>query len=262
VVDGAGEASGSGEVVDSAGEASGSGEVVDGAGELVGAVDRAVGAVAGWLRWADLTFSTYKPASEVNRFDTGDLAAGDCCPELRHIIALCHRLQGLTDGYFDAWVTGHFDPSGIVKGWSVQQASLMLARAGYPDHVVDGGGDIVLSGRPGGDGLWKVGVRHPLQPGALSAALALGGGAVATSGTYERGLHVIDPRTGRPATDLVSVTVVGPDMVYADAYATAALAMGTQAPDWLSGLDGYESQVISASGRGWWTPGFEQLTAR
>jgi FAD:protein FMN transferase len=220
----------------------------------------AVDAAVDWLRWADLTFSTYKEASEVNRFDRGELAAGDCCPEMRHIMALCHRFQEQTDGYFDAWATGHFDPSGIVKGWAVQQASLALARAGYAAHVVDGGGDIVLSGSPGDHELWKVGVRHPFQPGAYCARLWLPGGAIATSGTYERGHHVVDPRTGRPATDLVAVTIVGPDMVSADAYATAALAMGVGAPGWLGGLEGYESQVVSSSGRGWWTPGFERLS--
>ena len=235
----------------------------DGTGDWAGAAgaDAAIDAAVAWLHWADRTFSTYKPASEVNRFDRGELGAGDCCAETRHIIALCHRFHGLTDGYFDAWATGHFDPSGIVKGWAVQETSLLLARAGFAHHLVDGGGDIVLSGCPGAGGRWKIGVKHPLQPNAYCASLSLDGGAVATSGTYERGHHVVNPRTGQGATALVAVTVTGPDLVHADAYATAALAMGTEAPYWLSRLDGYESQVISASGRGWWTPGFEHLSA-
>ena len=224
-------------------------------------VGRALDEAVAWLHWVDVTFSTYKASSEVSRFDAGELPAGRCCAEMRHVIALCHRYGELTAGYFDAWATGRFDPSGLVKGWAVQEASLLLARRGLLDHVVDGGGDVVLSGGPGPGQAWRVGVKHPSVPGAFCAGLWLEAGAVATSGTYERGQHIIVPFTGRPATELVSVSVVGPDLVAADAFATAALAMGVAAPDWLGGLESYESQVVSARGRGWSTPGFKALAA-
>lgn len=224
------------------------------------ALEDALAEAIGRLHWVDDVFSTYSDSSEVNRFDRGELPVGRCSPELRHVITLCHRYAQLTGGYFDAWAGGRFDPSGVVKGWAAQEASLLLARRGFIDHAVDGGGDIVLSGSPADGQSWKVGVRHPLVSGAYSAALSLGPSAVATSGTYERGQHVVNPFTRRPAAELVSVTVVGPDMVDADAYATAALAMGRDAPGWLSSLDGYESQVVSAEGRGWSTPGYKALT--
>jgi thiamine biosynthesis lipoprotein len=89
--------------------------------------------------------------------------------------------------------------------------------------------------------------------------LAITGGAVATSGTYERGPHVLNPFSREPATELISVTVVGPELISADAYATAAFAMGAAAPKWLEGLAGYESLVISPDGRGWSTQGFKDL---
>ena len=113
-----------------------------------------------------------------------------------------------------------------------------------------------LRGAPGPDGPWHVGVRHPLQRDAYCATLSLGEGAVATSGTYERGPHVLNPFTGKPAIELVSATVVGPDLTVADAYATAALVMGGQAPAWLSRLTGYEALIIGPDGRGWSTPGW------
>jgi thiamine biosynthesis lipoprotein len=91
--------------------------------------------------------------------------------------------------------------------------------------------------------------------------LSVAEGAVATSGTYERGQHVLNPFTGQPATELVSVTVVGPELTVADAYATAALAMGAQAPAWLDGLDGYEALVIGPDGRGWSSRGWAALAA-
>jgi len=222
-------------------------------------VEAALGSATRWLHWVDDTFSTYKPNSEVNRFDRGELQMDACCDELKKIVALCYKFNGATGGFFDAWASGRFDPSGVVKGWSVEHASRMLQEAGLPDHAIDGGGDVRLSGAPGTGRPWHVGVRHPLQGDAYCAALALTGGAVATSGTYERGLHVINPFSRGPATELVAVTVVGPELVSADAYATAAFAMGAAAPKWLEGLTGYEALVISRDGRGWSTQGFKDL---
>jgi FAD:protein FMN transferase len=227
------------------------------AGEVEPALRRAVE----WLHWVDETFSTYKPESEVCRFDRGELEIGACGQELRLILALCHRFSEETGGYFDAWTGGRFDPSGVVKGWSVERASYLLSQAGWPDHLVDGGGDVALRGRPGPGTPWHVGVRHPLRPSAYAAVLALSDTAVATSGTYERGRHVLNPFTGQPAADLLSVTVVGPELTVADAYATAALAMGAQAPAWLEGLAGYEALVIGPESRGWSTRGWAALTA-
>ena len=222
-------------------------------------VEVAVQAAVGWLHWVDLTFSTYQYGSEVNRLDRGELAVAECSVEVRQILSLCHELDKATGGFFDAWATARFDPSGVVKGWSIEQASSILVAAGFPDHAIDGGGDVRLRGRPGPGQYWHVGVRHPCYPGAYSAALSLAEGAVATSGTYQRGAHVVNPRTGRPATELLAVTLVGPELTITDAYATAALAMGAEAPAWLAGLDGYEAQVVSEQGRGWSTPGFKRL---
>jgi FAD:protein FMN transferase len=220
----------------------------------------ALGRSVAWLHWVEETFSTYKPASEVCRFDRGELTIGDSSDELRHVIALCHRFNEETGGFFDAWTSGHFDPSGVVKGWSIERASSMLTADGLLDHAVDGGGDVRLR-RPAGSGEpWQVAVRHPLKGDAYCAVLSLEDGAVATSGTYERGAHVIDPLTGLPATGLVSATVVGPDLTVADAYATAAIAMGADAPPWLESLNGYEALVIGPNGRGWSTPGFDRLS--
>src|SRR5207237_1247990 len=93
---------------------------------------------------------------------------------------------------------------------------------------------------------WRIGIQHPLDPAALAGVVALGNGAVATSGTYERGEHIVDPRTGRAPEGVLSVTVTGPDLGTADAYATAAFAMGADGPAWTATLDGYEAMTILA----------------
>ena len=83
--------------------------------------------------------------------------------------------------------------------------------------------------------------------------------AVATSGAYARGDHVIDPHTGLPPSGLLSVTITGPELATADAYATAAFAMGERGPAWTAQLDGYEAFSILESGTVLSTPGFPAL---
>jgi thiamine biosynthesis lipoprotein len=81
--------------------------------------------------------------------------------------------------------------------------------------------------------------------------------AVATSGEYARGQHVLDPHTGRPPSGVLSVTITGPNLATADAYATAAFAMGAdRAPAWTARLRGYEAMTILADERVLSTPGF------
>ena len=207
--------------------------------------------VCGWLHEVDARFSTYKPDSEVSRVRRGELTAADFSADLRHVLAACADLWRDTDGYFDAYVGGPLDPSGYVKGWSVEVASARLAAAGSTDHYINAGGDIRMRGRHQDGGPGRVGIRHPWEADKLSWVLAMTDGAVATSGTYERGDHVLNPRTGKPARGLRSVTVVGPDLALADAYATAALAMGEAGLTWLAKLatDGYDSAVVTDDGR-------------
>ena len=143
-----------------------------------------------------------------------------------------------------------------MKGWSVQVASDRLAAAGAGNHCLNAGGDVVIRGRPAPGREWRVGIRHPWDPLAVCWVVSGTDLAVATSGTYERGYHVIDPYRGQPATALRSVTVVGKDLGIADAYATAALAMGLPGLDWLARLDGYESGAVTEDGAAYRSAGF------
>src|SRR5258705_16727 len=163
--------------------------------------------VFAWLHEVDRRFSTYKEDSEVNRLHRGELTHAHCSADLRYVLDQCARLWQETDGYFDVYATGRLDPSGYVKGWSVQRASELLTAAGATNHLVDAGGDIQTRGQPEPDRPWEIGIRHPWELDKVAWVLAGADLAVATSGTYERGLHVINPRTGQPATALRSVTV-------------------------------------------------------
>jgi thiamine biosynthesis lipoprotein len=112
-------------------------------------------------------------------------------------------------------------------------------------------------GRP-----WRIGVQHPHERARIAAVLAPRGDlAVATSGAYERGEHIVDPLTGRPPAGVLSVTVAGPDLGTADAYATAAFAMGADGPVWTATLRGYEAMTMLAGGRVLSTRGMAALRA-
>jgi len=228
--------------------------------EIAGPVDdapRLVEDVFDWLRQVDARFSTYRPDSEVNRLDRGELSTDDLSADMRHVLERCTELWQETGGYFDTYATGRFDPSGYVKGWSVQRASELLAASGAGNHLVDVGGDIQTRGRPEPGERWEIGIRHPFEPSQVCWVLAGTDLAVATSGTYERGYHVVNPLTGALARALRSVTVVGRDLGTTDGYATAALAMGLPgALTWLAGLDGYESGVVTADGHAYASDGF------
>jgi len=205
--------------------------------------------VFGWLREVDGRFSTYRDDSEVSRFGRGEVALADASEDLRFVLARCADLWGETDGYFDGYATGRLDPSGYVKGWSVQVASERLLAAGAPNHCVNAGGDIRLRGLSAAGRPWRVGVRHPWNPKATCTVVGGTDLAIATSGVYERGHHVIDPRKGTPARGLRSVTVVGPDLGTADAYSTAAIAMGAPGARWVGRRRGYTCAVVTDDGR-------------
>jgi thiamine biosynthesis lipoprotein len=217
----------------------------------------ALGPLWGWLRWVDATFSTYKPESEISRLDRGDLEPDDADPAVRYVLERCQGLRQETGGYFDMRAGGRLDPSGFVKGWAVDRGVALLEEAGLRNFAVNAGGDIWLAGGALPELEWRVGIEHPERHDCVAAVVEVRDRAVATSGAYARGDHVLDPHTGRAPADVLSVTVTGPDLGLADAYATAAFAMGPAGPSWTARLrGGYEALTILADGRVLSTPGF------
>jgi FAD:protein FMN transferase len=215
--------------------------------------------VLGWLRWVDEVFSTYKQESEVSRIGRGALDVADAHPDVQAVLARCEELREETGGYFDARAGGAdtLDPSGLVKGWSVDRAAAILESAGVRNFALNAGGDMRLRGRAAPAWCWRVGIQHPRLDDAVAWVLETADLAVATSGEYARGHHVLDPHTHRPPRGILSVTVTGPDLATADAYATAAFAMGDpRALHWTARLVGYEALTILADGRVLSTPGF------
>ena len=207
----------------------------------------------------DRIFSPFRPESEVSRINRGELRLDDAGELVSQASELCRQYERATDGYFSAWIAGRFDPSGLVKGWAIDRASSILDSYGYRDFFVDAGGDVQTHGRNAEGGPWRVGVRHPVERDKVACVVLASGLAVATSGTYEKGEHIIDPHTGKPADALLSFTVVGPDILQADVYATAGFAIGSRGLEFVAQRAGYEAFAIDRHLRAEYTSGFQAL---
>lgn len=215
-------------------------------------------AVFSWLREVDARFSPFKADSEVCRLDRGEIARSDVSADLDEVLGLCEEYRLATGGAFDVRLPGRgLDPCAVVKGWSVQRAAELLKAAGARRFVLNAGGDVVASGGP-----WRVGVRHPEQADKVCTVAELTDGAIATSARYERGDHIIDGRTGRPATGLLSLTVVASSLTVADTVATAAFAMGAEGVAWAASRSGCEVFAVDGERRVFRTEGFPVASAQ
>jgi thiamine biosynthesis lipoprotein len=141
------------------------------------------------------------------------------------------------------------DFGGIAKGWCADQAMKRLQTDG--PALVNAGGDIAISGPPADGSEWQIGISNPFRAGEEIGMIYLNACGVATSGKDRRrwardGIlkhHIIDPLTGQPAqTDLLTVTVVAPSVMKAEAAAKAAFILGSHA-----GMEWIESQAELAA---------------
>ena len=227
--------------------------------EVIGDVDVAIlDEVFAWFREVDERFSMFRAESEMNRLARGLLGEDDVHPHVREVLGMCDAVRVASGGVFD--IRGHRpdglpDPTALVKGWSVDRAGIILTGEGIADWSINAGGDVLVHGRPASHEAWPVGIQHPRRRDAVAAIIDVVDGAVATSGAYERGDHVVDARGATVPTALLSATVVGPELALADAYATAAFAMGAAGAGWLARLPGYDGCVITSDDRVIWTGG-------
>jgi thiamine biosynthesis lipoprotein len=156
---------------------------------------------------------------------------------------------------------GRFDPSGLVKGWSIWRASRILDDDGFVSFCIEAGGDIEVRGANDEGQPWVIGIRSPFDPSLLVRRLHLPSCGIATSGTYIRGEHIWNPRTGTPANEIASLTVIGPNVYEADRFATAAFAMGEPGIRFLAGVPDLEGYMVDSRGTATYTPGFARYLA-
>ncbi len=220
-----------------------------------------------WFERVDDLFSTWRDDTEISRLARGQIGVHATSAEVRTVLQLCEQIRRESEGAFDITVGARakvppraglspLDPSGFVKGWAVERAAELLEAAGATNFWINAGGDVLVRGQPDETSAWRVGIQHPWEHDKVAAVVDVIDLAVATSGRYERGDHVLDPRTGLPARGLASVTVVGPDLARADAYATAAIALGEHGMAWLATRRGVDAMGVTDDRTVIVTPGF------
>lgn len=197
------------------------------------------------LRAADRLFSTYRPDSQVSAIRRGELPAERWHPWVREVVLLCETARQRTGGYFEAWPPTGFDPSGLVKGWAVAHAAALLTGFDDVDLCFNAGGDIMTKVCSPASPAWRVGVEDPRDRRRILVVEEIRDGGLATSGSAARGSHIIDPHTGEHPDELLAVTVTGPSLLWADVYATAAFARGSDVEGWLQArAPGYRAWAV------------------
>ena len=223
-------------------------------GATSASVDAAWDSVVDELHRIDALFSTYRPDSVVSRLRQGGTHV--VSDDVADVIDRCLEARAITSGAFDPWAApGGFDPSGLVKGWAADRCARILRQHGFREFTVDAAGDLVCRGSLGAAG-WPIGIAHPDDPREVLAVVDVLDSAVATSGTSQRGEHVVDPRTGGPARGARQATVVGPDAAIADALATALLVDGIEGARWFAHLPQWSGAVVVDGTLTWWGPAF------
>lgn len=219
------------------------------------------GEVFAYFEAVDRQFSTYRADSEISDLNSGRLAFEGISPELREVLDLAELTRCETDGYFDIRrPDGTIDPSGIVKGWAIRNAARLLQSRGAKDFFVDAGGDVQSWGHDAEGQPWSAGIRNPFNQAEIIKVVYPHNRGIATSGTSARGQHIWSPHRSGPITDVVSITVIGPDVLEADRFATAAFAMGKDGIYLIETHPGLEGYQVGADGTATMTSGFEAVT--
>lgn len=215
-----------------------------------------------YFTYIDETFSAYKSTSEIMKINRKELEEKDWSEDMKTVFALSEKTKKESDGYFNIMTPqGAYDPSGLVKGWAIWNAAKIARGHGCRDFYIDAGGDIQTSGKNAEGKKWSVGIKNPFNQKEIVKTVYVSGEGVATSGTYIRGEHIYDPTSGKPANEIASMTVIGPNVYEADRFATPAFAMGKEGIHFIERRKGLEGYMIDKNGIATMTSGFERYTS-
>jgi thiamine biosynthesis lipoprotein len=208
------------------------------------------------LHRADSVFSTWESDSPVSRLRRGEITTEQAPPEVDEVLKACTVAKHMSRGWFDPWaMPGGVDPTGFVKGWAAQRALDELRTTSATSAMVNAAGDIATFGRSETDALFRIGIVNPRAPQTLASIVEIRG-AIATSGSYERGNHLVDPRSGLCRSRALSASVAGPDLGTADAFATGLAVAGEEGLAFVEAYEGYEGLIMCNDGTWKWTAGF------
>lgn len=224
-----------------------------------GAKEKDIEEVLEYFQHIDDVFSTYTPTSEISRINADSLHITDASDEVKKIFSLCDSTREETNGYFDMRKDGKIDPSGIVKGYAIHEAASIVRKKGYSNFFIEIAGDIEVEGKNENNEKWKIGIENPFNRKEIIKVIHLTDAGIATSGNYIRGKHIYNPINEEDADDIMSISVIGPNVYEADRFATAAFAMGEKGIAFIENLPGFEGYMIKKDKTATYTSGFDRF---
>ncbi|MCL5733807.1 MAG: FAD:protein FMN transferase [Patescibacteria group bacterium] len=212
-----------------------------------------------YFKYVDEKFSTYKESSEITKINKGKFSENGWSEDMKEVFRLAEITKKETCGYFDIWNGKKYDPSGLVKGWAVYNAAKILKTDGFSNFYINAGGDIETRGKNTEGKDWVIGIKNPFNAREIIKTLRLKNKGIATSGTYIRGQHIYNPKNpGNSLEEIISLTVIGPNVYEADRFATAAFAMEQEGINFIEKTKGLEGYAIDKNGVATMTSGFEK----
>jgi len=216
--------------------------------------------VFSYLHFIDKKFSTFKKDSEISQINRGQLKESGYSNDMRNILSLCQKTKTETNGFFDINNNGILDPSGLVKGYAINEGANILLKKGYKNIYVEIAGDIQVYGKNSDGNDWKIGIQNPFNLKEIIKVVSLSNKGIATSGNYLKANHIYSPKKNKLIENIISVTVIGPNVYEADRFATAIFAMGESAFDFIVKLKNFESYIITKDKKAFYTLGFIRYT--
>lgn len=213
-----------------------------------------------YFTYIDNTFSPFKKTSELTKINQGLLQKNDWSQDMKIVFKLCKQTSAETLGFFNVEKNREFDPLGLVKGWAINNAANILKAKGFENYYVEAGGDIQVAGINRENKLWRIGIQNPFNLKQNIKIVVLNNQGIATSGSYLRGQHIRNPfLPKKEINDIVSLTVIGPNIYEADRFATAAFAMGKKGINFIENLKGFEGYMIDNKGMATFTSHFNNF---
>ncbi len=215
-----------------------------------------------YFKYVDSKFSTYKKTSEVSLFNQGKVKKTNFSLDMKNVFKLATKTTRETNGYFNIFNDNFCDPSGVVKGWAILNASKIIKEAGFKNFYIDCGGDIQVEGKNNNKN-WVIGIKNPFDQSKIVKVISVYNKGIATSGNYIRGNHIYNPKTNNKILDeVVSITIIGKNVLEADRFATAAFAMGKKGIEFIEKMPNLEGYMILKNGIAISTSGFEQYVEK
>ena len=216
--------------------------------------------VFNYLISIDERFSPYKKTSEVSLYNEGKISEQNLSKDIKEILELCENTKKDTDGFFDIIYDGKINPSGLVKGLAIYRAGEILDKAGFKNFYVEIAGDIETRGYNNEGKKWAIGIRNPFNREENVKVVYLCGEGIATSGNYERGKHIYNPKEKKEADAIASMTIIGPNVYEADRFATACFAMGSDGIYFIEKKPELAGYMIDKNGIATFTNNFNKYT--